>query len=250
MNPTYAQAIVVGASSGIGESIARQLATQGTQVVLVARREVELKRVAAEIAAAGGKATTIAHDVQDLGGVSAAFEKALGALGGLDLFVYAAGILEPVEENELDPGKDTRMLAVNLVGAVAWTDLAAAHFMAQRKGTLLGISSIAGVRGRRGNPVYGASKAGMTAYYEGLRNRLTRYGVDVVTIKPGFVDTDMLKQSNGKKFWVVSADEAARQSLRVAEEGGSREVFVPARWGLVAAVIRMIPSTVFRRMNF
>ena len=249
MRPTFSRGILVGASSGIGEALALQLARQGVKLVLLARRASELERVAEAVRGAGGEATVFVHDVREVDQIPGVFQAALDALGGLDLFVYAAGVLEPVEETELDPGKDLRMLAINLVGAVAWTDRAAAHFLAQRAGTLIGISSIAGVRGRRGLPVYGASKAGLTAYYEGLRNRLSRYGVNVVTIKPGFVDTEMLRQSTSKKFWVVSPEEAARQTLRVASKGGSPEVFVPARWGLVAAALTLIPSAMFRRLN-
>lgn len=213
MTANFSRCLVIGASSGIGEALALRLAKHvpGVKLALLARRASELERVAEGVRAAGGQASVLAHDVREVETVPAAFEAALKALGGLDLFVYAAGVLEAAEETELDPVKDVRMLAVNLVGAVAWTDVAAAHCLAQRAGTLVGISSIAGVRGRRALPVYGASKAGLTTYYEGLRNRLSRYGVNVVTIKPGFVDTEMLRQSTAKKFWVVSADEAARQ---------------------------------------
>ena len=252
MTPNFSRCIVVGASSGVGEALALQLAKQvpGAKLALLARRASELERVAEAVRAAGGQATAIAHDVQDTDQIAGAFQKALDALGGVDLFIYAAGVMESAEETEFDPGKDLRMLAINLVGAVGWSDLAAAHFLAQRAGTLIGISSIAGVRGRRALPVYGASKAGLTTYYEGLRNRLSRYGINVVTIKPGFVDTEMLRQNAGAKtFWVISAAEAATQILRVAGEGSSAEVFVPARWGLVATALKLIPSAVFRRMN-
>jgi len=229
--------------------MALELAASRAHVVLVARRSDALEQVAQEVRAAGGQATVVVHDVVDRAEVAGRFDAALAALGGLDLFVYATGILERIREGEFDAEKDAHMLEVNLLGAVAWSNPAAAHFQAQQAGTLLCISSIAGVRGRRGNPIYGASKAGLTAYYEGLRNRLSRYGVNVVTIKPGYVDTAMTKGQPGL-FWLVSAESAARQSLAVAARGGSREAFVPARWSLVAAVLKMIPSVVFRRLNF
>ena len=111
----------------------------------------------------------------------------------------------------------------------------------------MAISSIAGVRGRRGNPVYGASKAGLTAYYEGLRNRLSRLRRQRRPPPGQATDTAMTKGQPGL-FWPVSAEAAAHQSLAVAARGGSREAFVPARWGLVAAVLwTMIPSFIFRR---
>jgi short-subunit dehydrogenase len=243
------RAIIVGASSGIGRALALELAASHAQLVLVARRADALEEVAREARAAGGQATVLVHDVRDRAEAGAKFDAALAQLGGLDFFVYASGILERVREGEFDADKDARMLEVNLLGAVAWSDPAAAHFQAQRSGTLMCISSVAGVRGRRGNPVYGASKAGLTAYYEALRNRLSRYGVNVVTIKPGYVDTAMTQGQAGL-FWVVSAQEAARQSLAIAARGGSPDAFVPGRWAIVAAVIKMIPSVIFRRLNF
>ncbi len=249
MPESFGRVIIVGASSGIGRAMALQLAASHAQLVLVARRPDSLEQVAQDVRAAGGQATVVVHDVIDRSEVAAKFDAAIASLGGLDLFVYAAGILERIREGEFDAEKDARMLEVNLLGAVAWSDAAAAHFQAQQAGTLMCISSIAGVRGRRGNPIYGASKAGLTAFYEALRNRLSRYGVNVVTIKPGYVDTAMTKGQSGL-FWLVSAESAARQSLAVAARGGSREAFVPARWGLVAAVITMIPSVIFRRLNF
>jgi NAD(P)-dependent dehydrogenase (short-subunit alcohol dehydrogenase family) len=249
MSKSFSRAIVVGASSGIGEALAVQLGAARAHVVLVSRRGEALEKVAEAVRAAGGQATVLVHDVREHAAAGAQFETALAALGGLDLLVYAAGLLERVQEGEFDASKDTRMLEVNLLGAVAWSDAAAAHFQAQRSGTLVGISSVAGVRGRRGNPVYGASKAGLTAYYEALRNRLSRYGVNVVTIKPGYVDTQMTQGQPGL-FWLVSAEEAGRQILAIASRGGSPDAFVPARWGLVAAVLKTIPSVVFRRLNF
>jgi len=249
MPKTFERAIIVGASSGIGRAMAVQLGATHAQVVLVARRADALEQVAQEVRAAGGQATVLVHDVADRAEAPAKFDSALTQLGGLDLLVYAAGILERIREGEFDAQKDARMLDVNLVGAVAWSDAAAAHFQAQRSGTLVCISSVAGVRGRRGNPVYGASKAGLSAYYEALRNRLSRYGVNVVTIKPGYVDTAMTQGQAGL-FWVISAEAAARKSLEIAARGGSREAFVPARWGLIAAIIKCIPSVIFRRLNF
>jgi NAD(P)-dependent dehydrogenase (short-subunit alcohol dehydrogenase family) len=140
------------------------------------------------------------------------------------------------------------MIEVNLLGAMAWMNLAAARFEAARGGTIVGISSIAGERGRRGNPAYCTSKAALTVYLEALRNRLARYGVNVVTIKPGFVDTAMTRGMKGL-FWLVSPEQASSRSLALARRGTGASAFVPARWALVAMIIRAIPSFVFRRMN-
>lgn len=243
------KAIVVGASSGIGEAIALRLAAQGAHVALVARRQAELERVAGAIRAAGkGSCSIHVHDVARGEEAAPLFDAIRKEMGGCDGLIYAAGVMHKVEESEWSFEKDRQMVEVNLLGAMAWMNPAAAHFEAQRRGTILGISSIAGVRGRRGNPGYCTSKAALTTYLEALRNRASRYGVNVVTVKPGFVDTSMTKGMKGL-FWLVSADEAARMALSVAETGDSAESFVPARWATVAAVVKTLPSAVFRRMN-
>jgi short-subunit dehydrogenase len=244
----YQRALIVGASSGIGEAMARQLAAQGATVALVARRETELDRVAGEIRKAGGRAEIFAHDVVNFDPTPALFDRIVEGLGGLDLIVYASGVLHDIAENEWNFAKDRETIEVNVIGAMAWLNPAGARFQAQRSGTILGISSIAGERGRRGSSAYGTSKAALTTYLESLRNRLGRYGVRVVTIKPGFIDTPM---THGRKglFWLISADEAAKRSLAIAARGG-QSGFVPARWGLVALILKLIPSFVFRRLNF
>jgi short-subunit dehydrogenase len=243
------RAIIIGASSGIGASLAKQLAAQGAQVALVARRQDELDKVVAEIVKEGrGRALAYAHDVEKVDDVPALFERIRQDLGGLDVIVYAAGVMPKIAESEYDFEKDRQMVAVNLLGAMAWFNPASAVFEAQRSGTIVGISSIAGERGRRGNPVYCTTKAALTTYLESLRNRLSRYGVNVVTAKPGFVDTAMTRGVPGL-FWLVSADVAARRILKLAGKGSGASGFVPGRWWLVAFVVRMFPSFAFRRLN-
>jgi NAD(P)-dependent dehydrogenase (short-subunit alcohol dehydrogenase family) len=109
------------------------------------------------------------------------------------------------------------------------------------------VGSIAGDRGRVGNPVYNSSKAGLATYLEALRNRLSRRGVRVVTVKPGFVDTAMTRGLPGL-LWLVSAERAAELVLRAARRG-TPVAYVPARWRLVSLVLRSIPSVVFRRLK-
>ena len=244
MSTVFTKAIVVGASSGIGEAIAKQLAASGATVAVLGRRAAELDRVCA----GSDRLKPYAHDVEAFDEVPALFERVVADLGGLDLLVYAAGVMPTVAEGEYSFDKDRQMMAVNVVGAMAWMNPAAARFEAARSGTLLGISSIAGERGRRANPGYTTSKAALTAYLEALRNRCSRYGVNVVTAKPGFVATAMTR-GLGKLLWIISPEEAARQSLALAARGSSASGFVPARWSLVAWVVRSIPSWLFRRTN-
>lgn len=250
MSLTFSKAIVVGASSGVGAAIAKRLAAGGAAVALLGRRESELQSVANAIQSGGkGRALVVRHDATAYDDVPALFERLVKDLGGLDLVVYAAGLQHASEEHHYEFAKERQMVEVNLLGAMAWANPAAAFFEAQRSGTMVAISSIAGTRGRRTNPGYTTSKAALSAYWEALRNRVSRYGVNVVTVKPGYVDTAMTHGMRGL-FWLISADRAAEIILGTAASGGSPDVFVPARWGLVAMIVRHLPSFLFRRLNF
>ncbi len=246
----FLHALVVGASSGIGEALARRLAADGARVALVARRESELRRIMDEIndAAGGDRAIAVAHDVKAVDEAPELVQEIARRLGGLDLVIYAAGAMPAVAADEYDTGKDREMLEVNLLGAVAWLNPVAERMARLGRGTIVGIGSVAGDRGRAPNPVYCTSKAGFHAYLEALRNRVAKLGVKVVTIKPGFVDTAMTRGKEGL-FWVISADRAAEIILKKASRGAVT-AYVPARWRLVMMVVRSIPSFIFSKLGF
>ena len=246
----WERAIVVGASSGIGAEVARQLAAGGCRVALVARREDELARLAATLGAADDgtpRALAYPHDVTRPEDVPALFQQVCRDLGGLNLIVYAAGILRRIGAEEYAFEKDRETLEVNVLGAVAWLNEAAQRFGRAGTGTIVGISSTSGDRGRRGYPVYCASKAALDTYLESLRNRVGRRGVTVVTVKPGPVATPMTAGMTGLPF-MISADEAARRTLAAARRG-ARTAYVPPRWRPIMFVIRHIPSPIFRHLN-
>ncbi|MBK9072475.1 MAG: SDR family NAD(P)-dependent oxidoreductase [Myxococcales bacterium] len=243
---TFTHAIVVGGSSGIGAAMATQLARGGTKVAILARRADELERIKQT---SPDNIKCYVHDVENHAEVPALLERIERDLGGLDLLVYAAGILKFTREGEYNFEKERATIAVNVIGAMAWMNPIAAKFEAVRRGSIVGISSIAGERGRRNTPAYGTSKAALTTYLEALRNRCTRYGVNIVTIKPGYVETDMIRGAKNL-FWVITADEAAKRSLRLAAKGGSASGYVPRRWALVGMAMKCVPSVIFRRLNF
>lgn len=240
------RAIVVGASSGLGAALVRQLANQRYRVAAVARREANLAALRDSV----GKDAVLpyVHDVTEFSQVPMLFDQITRDLGGLDLIIYAAAVQPRVAPHEYDFAKDEAMISTNLLGAIAWLNEAGLRFERARAGHIVGISSIAGDRGRVGSPVYNASKAGLDTYLEALRNRLSRYGVTVTTIKPGFVDTDLLKNAP-KTFWVVSPDEAAAKTLAAVRQR-RQLAYVPSRWRLVSLAVRSIPSILFRRLNF
>lgn len=246
--PHWKNAIIVGASSGIGAALAAALTANGTHVALVARRLDTLATLADTLNEVAGLplALAYANDATQIETVPALFAQITHDLGGLDLIIYAAGTMPRIGPDEYDSGKDAGMIAANFTGAVAWLNEAARRFEKTGAGTIVGISSVAGDRGRRGAPVYGATKAALNTYLESLRNRIERRGAFVVTVKPGPVDTPM---TLGLKMpGMISAERAAAEILLAAKEK-VRIAYVPAKWGPIMAVIRAIPAPIFKWLN-
>lgn len=243
-------ALIVGASSGIGAALARQLGAAGVRVALVARRAAELNALANEINGAAGApvARAYAHDVTCYDEVAGLFQQICRDGGGMDLVIYAAGVLPVFEDDEYDFAKDRQTVEVNVLGAMAWLNEAAHRFSVARAGTIVGIGSVAGDRGRRKFPSYSASKAALETYLEGLRNRLGRHGVAVVTVKPGTVRTPMTAHL-AKQPLPIDADTAARHIIDAARRR-RRLAYVPGKWLPIMAVVRAVPSPVFQKMNF
>lgn len=242
---------MVGASSGIGAAIAMQLAATGCHVALIARREAELKHIADEINAAGSPlASVYIHDVREYETVPALMQQIARDMGGIDLIVYSSGIMPAIAPDEYSFDKDRQMIEINLLGAIAWLNEAAQRFERAKAGTIIGISSVAGDRGRRGSPVYGTTKAALDTYLESLRNRLSRYGVQVVTVKPGPVATPMTADLDQKTLpLLITADKAAAAILGGAGRGKTL-IYVPWLWQPIFLIIRAIPSFLFRKLNF
>lgn len=245
----FQHALIIGASSGIGAALARRLAAGGTRVALVARREGKLKELASAIDGEAGdeRALVYVHDVHDRDEVPELLQRIARGLGGLDLVIYAAGISHNVAFDEFDTAKDADTIEVNLLGAMAWLNPAAERFGRLGRGTIAGIGSIAGDRGRPGAPAYNTSKAALHTYLEALRNRVGRRGVRVVTLKPGFVETEMVA-GMGKLPMMVSADRAAQIMLRKIRRG-SVTAYIPARWRVVSWIVRSIPSCIFKYLK-
>lgn len=244
------RAIVLGASSGIGAATAMKLAQEGYVVALLGRRKKALNAVCKEINQALGETRAIpyVHDVSKYAQVPKTFQKILTDLKTLDLLVYVSGVMYPVAQNEYDFAKDREMIEINLLGAVAWLGQAAVFFERMGAGKIVGISSVAGDRGRVGNPGYNTSKAALSTYLEALRNRLTRHGVHVLTVKPGFVATDMLKSSS-TTFGVITPEQAANDIWK-AMKRRKQTIYTPGWWRYMMLVIQHIPSFIFRRLSF
>jgi decaprenylphospho-beta-D-erythro-pentofuranosid-2-ulose 2-reductase len=243
--------VVVGASSGIGEAIARQLAAGGSRVALVARSEDKLQRICVELNlhSEPPRALAFQHDVRRTADARSLFQQITTELGGLDLVVFCSGRMPDVAVDQFPTAEDMATIDTNFAGAVAWLNEAAVRFARAGSGTIVGISSVAGDRGRQKNPVYSATKAALNVYLESLRNRLARKGVTVLTVKPGYVRTPLIEglQLPGL-FPVIGPEQAAAEILRAAASG-KRVVYVPAWWRAIMLVITAIPARVFERLS-
>jgi len=248
-NSGGATALVLGATSAIARALAGEFARRGFDLLLAGRDPEELEALAGDLALRYGvKTQTRAFDAVALDTHRAFVEDCRSAsqdtLAGA---VACFGYLGDQTAAEKDPQELRRILDTNLLGAASILGLLANHFEAKRSGFLCALSSVAGDRGRRSNYVYGAAKAGLTVFLQGLRNRLFASGVAVVTIKAGFVDTPMTYGRPGL-FLVASPEKAARRIARAAIDG-TDESYVPAFWRLVMFLIRSIPERIFKRMR-
>ncbi|HSM58603.1 MAG TPA: SDR family NAD(P)-dependent oxidoreductase [Candidatus Sulfomarinibacteraceae bacterium] len=243
------KAIVIGASSGIGAALLQDLVRQGYTVAGLARREDRLNTVVEQANQMAGAQRALAyeHDVTSFDEAPSLFQEIVQDLGGLDLIVYVAGVQPPVAPNEYNFDKDAAMVGVNLLGAMAWLNQAAQRFHETGAGHIVGVSSISGDRGRSAFPGYHTSKGALSIYLESLRNRLSRRGATVTTVKPGFVDTPLLANAD-KTFWVISPQEAARLIVEAIHDG-KQVAYIPGRWRWISLVISNIPSFIFRRLN-
>lgn len=249
LNPRR-RGIIIGASDGLGAELARQLAGEGYSLALLARRKDKLEALCREINSNERLAIAYPHDVTQYGQVPNLLRRIVSELGGLDLVIYVASVNQPPGGiDKFNFENDRAMVEVNLIGAMAWLTPVAEMFQAAKAGQIVGISSVAGDRGRVGNPGYNTSKAGLTTYLEALRNRLTRHGVHVLTVKPGFMKTEMLKAALGPTPFAVEPALAARDILKAMKKR-RQVIYTASIWRWIMHAIQHVPSFIFRRLSF
>jgi short-subunit dehydrogenase len=251
LNPRR-RGIVIGASDGIGAALARRLAREGYTLALIARRRDKLESICSEINQMAGeqRARAYVHDVADYEKASALLRRIVADLGGLDLAVFVAGVnYPPGGLDQYNFENDRKMIEVNLIGAMAWLTPVAEMFQSAQAGQIVGIGSVAGDRGRVGNPGYNTSKAGLATYLEALRNRLTRHGVNVLTVKPGFVQTEMLKAAQGPTPFTIPVEKAV-DDIWQAMKRRKQVIYTAPIWRWIMLAIQHTPSFIFRRLSF
>jgi decaprenylphospho-beta-D-erythro-pentofuranosid-2-ulose 2-reductase len=247
-NTTPRKILVLGATSGIAEATCRIWASQGASLFLVARNAEKLAAVAADLRTRGASyVDTAVADFDDTDKHPALLAHAINSLTGMDIAYLAHGVLGNQPNAEQDFNTAAHILHTNLMAPVSLLTWLANFCVQRRAGTLAVISSVAGDRGRKSNYVYGASKAGLSAFLGGLRNRVDREGVTVLTIKPGPVKTAMTSGMKGsEKFADVNK---VAESIVSAIDKRQDNLYVPFQWQPIMFVIRNIPERVFKKLN-
>jgi decaprenylphospho-beta-D-erythro-pentofuranosid-2-ulose 2-reductase len=240
--------LALGATSAIAEATLRLLAEQHATFFLVGRNAQKLAAVRDDLLTRGASAVTnFVADLDDTAAHPAMLSHAATALGEIDLAFLAHGVLGVQAEAEQNYAAAQAVLHTNFLSAVSLVTWLANYFEAQHRGTIAVISSVAGDRGRKSNYVYGASKGGLNIFLDGVRNRIDRAGVNVLTIKPGFVATPMTAHLPKGPLFAQPA-QVAKHVVRAIEKRKD-VVYVPPFWGLIMLIVRSIPRRIFKKMN-
>ena len=240
--------LVLGATSTIAIATARKLAAGGASFYLVARTASKLEAVADDLATRG--AAFVAVRVMDLDNPAEHAQMltfAAQTLGQIDLALIAHGILGNQQKAQAEYRVAETILVTNFLSAVSLSTWLANYFEERAAGVLAVISSVAGDRGRKSNYVYGASKGGLNIFLDGLRNRVDRAGVQVLTIRPGFVATPMTAHLPPNALFAKPSQIA--DGILKAIVWRKDNVYLPPIWALIMLMIRSIPQAIFKKMN-
>jgi short-subunit dehydrogenase len=237
---------IFGATSAIAQRIARLYAERGASFFLAARSEERARAVADDLVSRGAERAEISlADLDDSSRHEELLNDAYTVFPEIDIVVVAHGVLG---SGDAGPEEVERILRTDLVAKASLLLRVAQRFEKQKSGTIVALSSVAGDRGRGINPAYGAAMAGLTAFLSALRQRLSRTGVHVLTVKPGIVDTPMTQHLERKPL-AASSEAVARDVVRAVDRGRD-VVYTPFVWRIVMFVIRALPERIFKRLSF
>jgi short-subunit dehydrogenase len=241
---------IFGATSAIATACARLWATRGGHLFLVARNQEKLDCLCADLKVRAGTeqaVTGASADLSDLSCHADLLMQAEAALGGLDVVLVAHGTLPEQKSCAASVELTLEQMRTNGLSVISLATLVGNRFAAQQSGVLAVIGSVAGDRGRASNYVYGAAKGMVALFLQGLRNRLFRCGVTVLTIKPGFVDTPMTAHiAKSGPLW--AQPEQIAGGIVNAIEQRKDVVYLPWFWRWIMLIIRLIPERIFKRM--
>jgi decaprenylphospho-beta-D-erythro-pentofuranosid-2-ulose 2-reductase len=248
MTETDKTLLLIGATSDIGRAIAARYAQAGWSLILTARTLADAEREARDLATR--YAVPVRSEVLDLLDLErmAIFAETLDPAP--DTVVSVVGVLGDQGRAETDVAYAAQVLRANFEGPALILGAFAARMAARGSGAIVGVSSVAGERGRASLYVYGSAKAGLTAYLSGLRQRLAGGGLRVITVKPGYVRTRMTEGLTLPAPLTAAAAEVGEAVFRAAERGGGDVVYVRWPWRWIMAIIKLLPEFVFKRMRF
>jgi decaprenylphospho-beta-D-erythro-pentofuranosid-2-ulose 2-reductase len=246
------KAVILGATKGMGRSMARQLAARGAELFLLGRNAEDLARSARDLETRAGRAAgsigVAPCDLERPDQFGPALDAADAALSGFDCMVVTAGLFATQDALEADGELARRLLTVDFANTVAFCEEARRRLLARGGGTLCVFSSVAGERGRKPVIIYGAAKAGLTRYLEGLDHKFRAQGLRTICVKPGFVRTSMTEGLKPPPF-AGEPDAVAAQVVRAIDRGRP-VVYAPSIWALIMFVIRLLPRFVMRKIGF
>ena len=246
------KAVLFGASKGMGRAVARLLAARGDRLFLLGDHVEELAKSARDLEIRGAPAPvgTACCDLLQPATFAPALDQAQQQLDGFDTVVVTAGLFATQEQLENDPQLAARLLAADFTNTVLFCEEARERLLTgtEKGGTLCVFSSVAGERGRKPVVLYGAAKAGLSRYLEGLDHKFRARGLKTVCVKPGFVQTGMTVGLKPPPF-AGTPEEVARRVMKAIDRGWP-EVYVPSAWRWVMCVIRRLPRFVMRRIEF
>lgn len=243
--------VILGGTKGIGRAVARRLAARGDRLHLLGRDVADLARCAADLEARMPSSSPVTFSRCDLEApetFAAAVSDASAALGGFDTVVITAGLFATQPKLEEDAAFTQRLLTVDFGNTVLLCELCRKYLLSRNGGTLCVFSSVAGDRGRKPVILYGASKAGLSAYLEGLDHKFRAAGLRTICVKPGFVRTGMTEGLPQPPF-AADPDDVAAVVVK-AIDAGTPLVYAPGIWRLIMLVIRHLPRFVMRKINF
>lgn len=240
--------LIVGATSAMAEACARLWAQRGDQLFLAARNGQQLQSISDDLKARGATCVgTKVFDATDFAQHSALLADATRFMSGLDTVLIAHGTLTDQARAQTEVDYALGEISTNGTSVVSLMSLAGEQLAAQRSGAIAVISSVAGDRGRQSNYVYGSAKALVSAFASGLRQRLAKQGVHVITIKPGFVDTPMTAHLKKGALW-AKPDQVARDISNAIDKGRTI-VYTPGFWRLIMLIIKHIPEAIFIKIS-
>jgi decaprenylphospho-beta-D-erythro-pentofuranosid-2-ulose 2-reductase len=240
--------LLLGATSAIAGGVMRPLAQSGASFYLVARSPQKLQAVASDLRTRGASAVfTCVMDLDDTAAHETMLAEAAEKLGTIDLALLAHGVLGDQEKAQTNYAATEAILKTNFLSAVSLITWLANYFESTRQGTLAVISSVAGDRGRKSNYIYGASKGALNIFLDGVRNRIDRSGVHVLTIKPGFVATPMTAHLPQNALFAHPA--VVGKGILKAIDKRKDVAYVPPIWALIMLIIRSVPNSIFKKMN-